>query len=129
MSNDVFAQTSENQNGFLVHVSSGDSQFKIIKALRFADNMNKKGNDILLYFDADATYLTLEETEDFVFNNHSYKTLLRNLASSEVDVRVCKGNLKNGLKKSEKDLISGIEVGDPEMFFSFTDGKIVTLDY
>lgn len=127
--NDLVAQTAQNKNGFLVHLSSGDSQFKIIKALQIAENMNKNGNAVLLYFDTDATYLTLEETEDFIFLEQSYKTLLDRLITSEVDVRVCKGNLMKGLGKTEKDLISGVKLGEPDMFFTFTEGKVISLDY
>jgi hypothetical protein len=40
----------------------------------------------------------------------------------------CPGCLK-AAGKSPEDLAPGIEVADKERFFSFTKGRIITLDY
>jgi hypothetical protein len=58
----------------------------------------------------------------------SLKTQIGNLVEKKVPLMACPGCLKVAGKTPE-DLANGIRVADKKAFFSFTKGRIVTLDY
>jgi predicted peroxiredoxin len=85
--------------------------------------------DVLVYFDIEAIELVLKDGPDVTFSHFpSSKEQLAKLSKNGVTLMACPGCLK-AAEKSADDLASGIQVADKEKFFSFTQGRILTLDY
>ncbi len=86
-------------------------------------------HDVLVYFDIDAVDLVLKESEDIEFGHFpSSHTQLKKLLDAGATLMACPGCLKVA-GKSKGDLIPGIELAKREQFFSFTTGRILSLDY
>jgi intracellular sulfur oxidation DsrE/DsrF family protein len=85
--------------------------------------------DVLVYFDIKGIELVLKDSEDHTFAQFpGSKTQIEKLLSKNIDVFACPGCLK-AAGKTEADLMEGVKIADKERFFSFTDGRILTLDY
>ncbi|HTX88017.1 MAG TPA: DsrE family protein [Bacteroidales bacterium] len=117
------------KDGILIHISSGyGNSHKVLMALKMALMMSKD-KDVLLYLDIDAVKLVLKDSKDLKFDEFpTLKELLQQLIAAKVMIMACPTCLKIA-GKSETDLIPGVVVARKDAFFSFTKGRIVTLDY
>ena len=97
-------------------------------ALWLAEKMSPD-KDVLVFMDIKGVDLALQGSKDINFAQFpSLHTSLKKLLAKGVPVLVCPGCLKAAGKKPS-DLMKGIQVADKERFFSFTSGRILTLDY
>jgi intracellular sulfur oxidation DsrE/DsrF family protein len=84
---------------------------------------------VLVYFDIKGVNVVLRDAEDLAFSHFpGSKMQLDTLLSREVTVMACPGCLK-AAGKTESDLMEGVQVAEKDAFFTFTEGRILTLDY
>jgi predicted peroxiredoxin len=117
------------RDGVFVHVSHGlQSPHRVLMALRMAELMSKD-KDVVMYFDIEGIEVLLADAPDLEYEPFpSSHTQLDVLIEKGVPVMACPGCLKAAGKTTE-DVREGVQIADKETFFSFTDGRILTLDY
>lgn len=117
------------RDGVFIHISHGsDDPHRLLMALNMASIM-ANDHDVLVYFDIKGVNAVLKDTEDVTFSHFpSLKAQLTALKGKGVTLLACPGCLK-AAGKSEVDLTEGVRVADKTLFFSFTKGRILTLDY
>jgi predicted peroxiredoxin len=122
-------QAAETRDGVFIHISHGaDDPHRLLMALNMA-NMMSADHPVVIYFDIKAVEAVLKESKDIQFAHFpSSKTQLAELAKRGVTMMACPGCLKVA-GKTAADLASGVQVADKAKFFSFTSGRIITLDY
>jgi predicted peroxiredoxin len=123
------AQEAAPRDGVFIHISHGaEDAHRVLMALSMA-SMMAEDHDVLVYFDIKGVGVVLKDAEDLTFAHFaSSKTSLRALREKGVVVMACPGCLK-AAGKSADDLAEGVKVADKATFFSFTKGRILTLDY
>ena len=122
-------KASEPKDGVFIHVSHGkDDPHRVLMALNMASIMCDD-RDVLVYFDIQGIDVVLKDAEDLRYKQFpSLKQQLSALPEKGVILMACPGCLKAAGKKPE-DLAPRIEIADKDRFFSFTKGRILTLDY
>jgi predicted peroxiredoxin len=117
------------RDGVFIHISHGkDDPHRLLMALNLA-NMMAEDHDVLVYFDISAVNAVLKESEDITFAHFpSSKNALEALKAKNVVLMACPGCLKVA-GKTKDDLAEGIQIADKKAFFSFTKGRILSLDY
>lgn len=117
------------KDGVFIHISHGlDDPHRLLMALNMAAIM-ADDHDVLVYFDITAVEAVLKDSPDVTFSHFpSSKTQFAALSGKKVTLMACPGCLKTA-GKTKEDLAEGIEVADKDVFFSFTKGRILTLDY
>ena len=117
------------KDGVFVHIShASDDLHRLLMGLQMAVKMSED-KAVLVYFDIKGVEAVLKESPDYKFSPFpSSKTQLNTLLSKGVIIMACPGCLK-AAGKTEKDLMDGIKIADKEKFFSFTKGRILTIDY
>lgn len=117
------------RDGVFVHVRSGpDDAHSVLMALQMATLMSED-RDVLVYFDVDGIGAVLSTTPDMKGEPFgSFQDKLRTLLARGVPVYACPSCLK-ATGHDEQDLFPGVRVADKEAFFSFTRGRILSLDY
>ncbi len=85
--------------------------------------------DVLVYFDIKGIDVVLQDSDDLNYSHFpSSKTQLAALPKKGVILMACPGCLK-AAGKTAADLAPGVEIADKDRSFSFTKGRILTLDY
>jgi predicted peroxiredoxin len=122
-------QAAEARDGVLIHISHGaEDPHRLLMALNMA-NMMSMDHPVLVYFDIKAVEVVLKDSKDIQFAHFpSLKTQLSELSKRGVTMMACPGCLKVA-GKTAADLAPGVQVADKAKFFSFTTGRIITLDY
>lgn len=118
------------RDGAFIHLSAGpENPHRVLMALKMAEVMAGGDKDVLVYCDINAVKLLVKGAPDVKHNAFdSSAALLERLAEMKVPVRACPSCLK-AAGKTPEDLLPGIGVADRDEFFSFTKGRILTLDY
>ncbi len=116
-------------DGVLVHISSGpNDRHALLMGLRMAQMMSRD-RDVLVYVDVDGIEAVVEDGPDVSMAPFgSARGMLGDLVSRGVPVYACPGCLE-AMGHEPEDLLPGVRVAEKAAFFSFTDGRIVTLDY
>ena len=119
----------ETRDGVFIHITHGkDDPHRVLMALQMASLMSKD-RDVLVYFDIKGVEVVLKDAKDFTYAHFpSSKQQLSTLPKKGVTLMVCPGCLK-AAGKIPNDLTAGIEIADKNRFFSFTKGRILTIDY
>lgn len=117
------------EDGVFIHISHGyDNPHRVLMALQMAAIMAET-RDVFVYFDIQGVEVVLEESQEMTYGHFpSLKTQLGNLLEKNVTLMVCPGCLK-AAGKGPADVLAGVEIADKDRFFSFTAGRILTLDY
>jgi len=122
-------QASPPRDGVVIHISHGaDNPHKLLMGLKMALNM-APDQDVLIYMDTEAVKAavkTAEPIEMKPFGNHL--DMLTAIYDYGIEVMICPTCLEIA-GYSEGDLREGTRMGTKETFFSFTQGRILTLDY
>jgi predicted peroxiredoxin len=85
--------------------------------------------DVLVYMDIEAVKLLVKDARDLSHANfESAHTYIKGLLEKNVGVYACPTCLEAAGYKAE-DLMDGIQLAQKDKFFSFTKGRILTLDY
>ena len=100
------------------------------ESLRFSEPSEEVSINITwVYFDITGIQAVLKDSPDYQYSHFpGSKTQINELLSKGVTLMACPGCLK-AAGKTEDDLMEGIEVADKDKFFTFTNGRILTLDY
>jgi predicted peroxiredoxin len=117
------------RDGVFVHVSKGDEDpHAVLMALKMATLMSAD-RDVLVYFDLKGVNVVLKDAKDVSFPTFdSSKAQITALINKGIPLYVCPGCLKATGKKPE-DVMPGVKIAEKDAFFSFTKGRILTLDY
>jgi predicted peroxiredoxin len=118
------------RDGVFIHISSGaENPHRTLMALKMATVMAEGGKDVLVYFDIEAVKLLVEDAPEVTHEAFpSSKEILARLDEMNILIRACPSCLKAAGKTAE-DLLPGIKIADRDEFFTFTKGRILTLDY
>jgi predicted peroxiredoxin len=122
-------QPAKNRDGVFIHLTHGvDNPHRVAMALQMAAMM-AEDKDVLVYCDIKGIDVVLKDGADIQFSHFpSSKAQLQKLTGHKVTVMACPGCLK-AAGKTEADLAEGVQVADKNAFFSFTKGRILSLDY
>ena len=117
------------RDGVFIHVShGGEDPHRVLMALNMASIMSED-RDVLVYFDIKGIDVVLKDGDDLTYSHFpSSKTQLAALPKKGVILMACPGCLK-AAGKTAADLAPGVQIADKDRFFSFTKGRILTLDY
>ncbi len=129
----LFAQPANAQerprDGVFIHISHGkEDAHRLLMGLTMATRM-MDDKDVLVYMDIDAVYVLLKDAPSVSHKEFEPSdVLLKKLLDAKVTVMACPTCLKVA-GKEPSDLRPGIQVARKEAFFSFTSGRILSLDY
>lgn len=117
------------RDGVFIHIKSGPSSaHSVLMGLRMAQIM-AADHDVLVYFDVDGINVVMQGAPELNLKPFgSAQALLQDLLAKKVPVYACPGCLA-ALGKTTDQLHPGVQVAQKEAFFSFTRGRILTLDY
>ena len=123
------AQQAGQKDGILIQVTAGpDNPHRVLMPLQMAAMMSES-QDVIMYFDIDAVKVVVKDAPDLTYAQFpSSKTQLKQLLEKGVPLYACPGCLQAAGYKPE-DLMEGLQIAEKDKFFSFTKGRIVTLDY
>ena len=117
------------RDGVFIHISHGsDDPHRVLMGLRMAELMSID-HDVLVYFDIKGIEVVTADAPDITYKEfHSSQTQLGILAMQGVTLMACPGCLK-AAGKTVDDLAANVQLADKEQFYSFTQGRILSLDY
>jgi predicted peroxiredoxin len=117
------------RDGVFIHISHGaDDPHRVLMALSMAGIMCED-HDVLVYFDIKGVEAVLKDSKNLTYAHFaSSKDQLATLSRKGVILMACPGCLK-AAGKTKDDLATGVKIADKKAFFSFTKGRILTLDY
>ena len=123
-------QANDVRDGVLVHISHGsESPHHLLMALKMAVTMAEGGKDVLVYCDIEAVKVLTASGKPVTFDIFpSSHELLNRLKELKVQVLACPSCMKVA-KIESKDLREGVSVAQKDLLFSFTKGRILSLDY
>jgi predicted peroxiredoxin len=116
-------------DGAFIHISKGAADtHDVLMALMLADKFSTS-NDVLVFFDKEGIELVTRdapnlEMDPFDASDEIFKRLINHGAT----ILACPACMKvAGVEES--DLRPGVKLAEKEMFFDFTEGRILSLDY
>jgi len=117
------------RDGVFIHLTKGpEDPHAVAMALKMA-NLMAADRDVLVYCDLKGINTVLKDVPDITFTSFdSSRKQISELLEKHVPVYACPGCLK-ALGKTPGDLMPGVRVAEKDAFFSFTKGRILTLDY
>lgn len=117
------------RDGVFIHISHGsDDPHRLLMALNMAKIM-ADDHDVLVYFDIKAIDAVLKDSTNVTYSHFpASRSQIDTLKEKGVILMACPGCLK-AAGKTEQDLAEGLRIADKKQFFSFTKGRILTLDY
>jgi predicted peroxiredoxin len=123
------AEDESPRDGVFLHISHGvDEPHRVLMALNMAEIM-AGSRDVLVYFDIKGIEVVVKDSPDLTFSHFpASRAQLEKLIGMGIDLYACPGCLKSA-GKTPADLIPGVKVADKDAFFTFTEGRILTLDY
>ena len=115
--------------GVFIHITHGsDDPHRALMGLMMAVKMSED-KDVAVYLDINGIELVKKETAAVTFPEFPASDIMMSqLIEKGVPVMACPGCMK-ALGVTEEMLLDGVVVASKEQFFSFTDGRILTLDY
>lgn len=117
------------RDGIFIHITEGyNDPHKVLMPLKMA-NLMAADKDVLVYMDIKAVELLVKGAADIKsFEFDSYQEYIRQLLEKNVGIYACPTCLSVAGYKPE-DLMEGIQVAMKDKFFSFTKGRILTMNY
>jgi len=116
-------------DGAFIHISKGAADtHDVLMALMLADKFSTS-NDVLVFFDKEGIEMVTRnapnlEMDPFDASDDIFKRLIENGAT----ILACPACMQvSGVE--EGDLREGVKIAEKEMFFDFTEGRILSLDY
>lgn len=117
------------RDGIFIHVSHGtDEPHRVAMALRMAEIMQEQ-RDVLMYFDIKGIDACLKDAPDIQLTRMpSSKAQMQKLLGMKVTIMACPACLQ-AAGKTPADLVEGVQIADKDKFYTFTQGRILTIDY
>ncbi len=123
-------QAASVRDGVVIHISHGaESPHRLLMALRMAVTMAEAKKDVLVYCDIEAVKVMTSTAKDVHMEGFpTLHELLARLVELKVVVMACPTCMKvAGVE--QRNLRPGVRVAEKDLFFSFTKGRILSLDY
>jgi predicted peroxiredoxin len=117
------------KDGMFFHIKSNDAH-KVIMPLSLGTKMLEDDVNLAYFFDIEGVHAVVKGSEAFTkegFDMDSHQALQK-LMGNNVGLYVCPMCLK-AAGYTKEDLMEGVGIMEKEVFFNFTDGRILTLDY
>jgi predicted peroxiredoxin len=123
------ANLASARDGVFIHLSKGpENPHAVLMALKMASLMSTD-RDVLVYVDLKGVETVLKDAPNLTFPSfESSRAQIAGLLAKGVPIYVCPGCLK-ALNRKREDVMPGLRIAEKEAFFSFTRGRILTLDY
>jgi predicted peroxiredoxin len=117
------------RDGVFIHITeSYNDPHRVLMPLKMATIM-ADDKDVIIYMDIHAVELLVKGAKDLTFADfESAQTYIKQLIDKKVGIYACPTCLQIAGFKPE-DLMDGVQVAMKDKFFSFTKGRIITLDY
>jgi predicted peroxiredoxin len=117
------------RDGIFIHLSCGpEDAHRALMALKMAEVMSTD-KDVLMYLDIQAVHLVVKDAPDVSMEGFTSSLQeIRSLLDHGVIIQVCPTCLKVA-GYSGSDLVDGVVLANKEKFFTFTQGKILSIDY
>jgi predicted peroxiredoxin len=118
------------RDGVFIHLSHGsDSPHRLLMALKMAVTMAEGQKDVFIYCDIEAVKVLTRAAKNVSMEGFpALYELLTRLSELKVPIVACPTCMKiAGI--AEQDLRPGVKVAQRDLFFSFTKGRILSLDY
>ncbi|MFZ5939347.1 MAG: DsrE family protein [Bacteroidota bacterium] len=121
--------TDEVKDGIFVHISKGPADVhEVMMGLMIANKFSDT-HDVILFFDIDGIGMVLGDAPDLTLEPFgSSDKLFEKLTEKGIKIMACPACLTTA-GKTAADLRPGVIVAEKDLFFSFTKGRILTLDY
>jgi predicted peroxiredoxin len=117
------------RDGVFIHISHGkEDPHRLLMGLTMATRM-MDDKDVLVYLDIEAVHVVMKDAP--AVSHKVFKpsnALLKKLLDANVTVMACPTCLKVA-GKEPSDLMAGVQVAQKETFFTFTRGRILSIDY
>jgi predicted peroxiredoxin len=125
----VDASVQKMRDGVVIHLTHGsDNPHRVAMALRMA-TMMANDKDVLVYCDIKGIEAVLKDVADITYPTFpSARESLARLIANNVQITACPGCMK-AAGKAQDDLMPGVVLAEKELFFNFTRGRVLTLDY
>ncbi len=117
------------KDGIFIHITKDHNDpHRVLMPFQMA-LMMADDKDVLIYLDIDAVNLVTKDAEDLSYGHFTpLKESITTLFEKGVTIYACPGCMKiAGIEETE--LMEGIKVAEKEKFFSFTEGRIVSISY
>lgn len=117
------------KDGAFIHISKGAADtHDVLMALMLADKFSTS-NDVLVFFDKEGIALVTQDAPNLEMDPFdSSDAIFKRLVNNGATILACPACMQvSGVEES--DLRAGVKVAEKEMFFDFTEGRILTLDY
>lgn len=130
---ELMKETTQNiihsKSGMLIHLSSGpENPHKVLMALKMSKIMSTQ-KEVLIYLDINGVKTVFNDSPDISFKQFtSSHAILKELIESKVKIVACPSCIE-AAEKTANDLIDGVDIATSDIFFTFCDGKVITLDY
>jgi predicted peroxiredoxin len=123
-------QTNKVRDGVFVHISHGaDNPHRLLMALKMAVTMAEGGKDVIVYCDIEAVKVLTHHAEVIAFDQFpSSHELLDRLKELKVTVLACPTCMRVAHIGPDA-LRPGVSVARKDHFFTFTKGRILSIDY
>jgi predicted peroxiredoxin len=117
------------RDGVFIHITeSYNDPHRVLMPLKMASIMTAD-KDVIVYLDIHAVEMLVKGAKDITHPEfESFQTYLKQLIDKNVGVYACPTCLMIAGFKPE-DLMEGVQIANKEKFFSFTNGRIVALNY
>jgi predicted peroxiredoxin len=117
------------REGVFIHISeSYNDPHRVLMPLKMAAMM-AGDKDVIVYMDIHAVELLVKDAKDLSYDGfETCRAYISELREKNVGVYACPTCLKLAGFTPE-DLIEGVQTASKDRFFSFTKGRIITLDY
>ncbi len=117
------------KDGIFIHISeSYNDPHRLLMPLKMATIM-AEDKDVIVYMDIHAVNILVNDADDISLAGfETAKTYIKVLLEKKVGIYACPTCLQVAGFKTD-DLAEGIQVAQKDKFFSFTKGRILTLDY
>jgi predicted peroxiredoxin len=121
--------TTPARDGIFIHITEGyNDPHKVLMPLKMA-NLMTEDKDVIVYMDIKAVELLVKGAADIKSPEFdSYQEYIRQLLEKNVGIYACPTCLSVAGYKPE-DLMEGIQIAMKDKFFSFTEGRILTMNY
>lgn len=116
-------------DGAFIHISKGTADtHAVLMALMLADKFSTS-NDVLVFFDKEGIELVTRDAPNLEMDPFDPSDeIFERLVSRHATILACPACMQvAGVE--EGDLREGVEIAEKEMFFDFTEGRILSLDY
>ena len=126
----VDSLAAQPHDGVFIHISHGtDSPHHLLMALKMAVTLAEGQKDVFIYCDIEAVKVLKSTAKNVSMDPFpTLYELLNRLEELKVTITACPTCMKIA-GMTEQDLRPGVKVAQKDMFFSFTKGRILSLDY